>query len=236
MATLISTIITRVRVNWLREPVASYWSDAELLVHAISGINDLWRKVLDLHEEHYLVVDDTNVSLTALSSTLTGIPTNAFRVLSVDPRDLSSSSANIGVEFVARDFNHPDFQLARRTPACEPRGVKLCYTVLGAGPPVDTLTVRVAPQVTAAMNVSLAYLKTHGVTASSDANPIPGESDLAVEAWIAAYARAKEREDQSPDPEALAIYANEKQNIALALTPRQEQELPIVEGMFEGMF
>ena len=55
-------------------------------------------------------------------------------------------------------------------------------------------------------------------------------------AWTVAFARAKEREDRSPDPAWLAIYATEKQNILTRLTPRQTQEPEIVGDMFGEMF
>lgn len=235
MATLTSTLITNARVR-LRETSASYWTDAELLVYAIRGYADLWRMVIDLHMEHFLTVDATNVTLAANTATLTGIPTTCFRIVSIEARDLSNDSANIGLEFIPRDWNHPEMVRARRTAAVNPADNTIYYTVTGQGPPIAALTVRVAPQVSSAMNITLAYIPTHGVTAASDNNPIPGESDLAIEAWIVAHARAKEREDGSPDPDMLAVYANEKQNIRVALTPRQEQELDVVEGMFENMW
>ena len=234
MATLISAIITNARKD-LRETTANFWTDAELLVHALSGINDLWRAVVDLHQEHFLTVDDTNVSLAANTATLGGIPSNCFRIVSIEARDLSSSSAALGLEFVPRDWNHPDMVTARRQAAVDPQHQTIHYTVTGQGPPVGTLSVRVAPKLTSAANLTLAYIPTHGAAASSDNNPIPGESDKAIQAWIVAHARAKEREDGSPDPDMLAIYKNEKDNIKVVLTPRQEQELETVEGMFEGM-
>jgi hypothetical protein len=51
-----------------------------------------------------------------------------------------------------------------------------------------------------------------------------------------AWARAKEREDRSPDPAWFATYSTDKQSLLTALTPRQEQEEEVVEGLFDGMF
>lgn len=234
MATAISTIITNARTKYLRETTARFWTDAELFQHALTGIADLWRMLIDLHKDHKLTIDDTNVTLAANSSQLSGIPANCFRLISIEARDQGDDSDNVGLEFFPRDWNHSDAVNARRQSAVDPHDTNIYYTVTGDGPPVDTLVVRVAPQVTSTVNLTIAYVKTHGVTASGDNNPIPGESDLALEAWITAHARAKEREDGSPDPDMLAIYANEKQNIQVANTPRQEQELATVEGMFEG--
>lgn len=235
MATVISTLITNARTKYLREATASFWSDAELLLHAISGIGDLWRMVIDLHQEHFITEDITNVSLAASTKTLTGVPADCFRIVSIEARDLSSSNSAQGIEFVPRDWNHPDMANARRSAAVTPAGSVINYTVFGQGPPVGTVSVRVAPLISSAVLLALTYIQHHGITASNQNNPIPGDSDLALEAWIAAHARAKEREDGSPDPDLLAVYANEKQNLKAALTPRQEHELVTAEGMFEGM-
>lgn len=235
MATTFQTIVDRARKR-LREDSASFWTDAELLVFALAGASDLWKMVLDLHQEHYMEVDDSNVTLAANTGTLSGIPSTCFRVISIEARDLSTSSANFGLEFFARDWLHPDFVNARRQANIEPSGRQIFYKVVGQGPPVGTLTVRVAPKVTAAVNLTLTYLKTHGATALVDNNPIPGESDLAIEAWTVAHARAKEREDGSPDPAFLAIYKTEKDNLRVVLTPRTEEGDETAVGMYEGFY
>ena len=67
---------------------------------------------------------------------------------------------------------------------------------------------------------------------SASNNPIPGESDNAVVAWTVAYARAKEREDRSPDPNWLAVYATEKQHLLQSLGLRQLQEPEFADAMF----
>ena len=236
MATLISTIITNTRTARLRETSASFWSDAELLVHALSGISEAWRRVVDLHQEHYLTIDETNVTLAAAAASLSGIPSTCFRIVSIEARDLTTSSANFGLEFFPRDWNHPDMTNARRQANIDPTGRPIFYTVVGQGPPVGTMTVRVAPKTTSAVNLTLAYIPTHGADGSDDNNPIPGESDLAIEAWISAHALAKERKLSTPDAEFMGLFESQMQKILTALTPRQEQELETVEGMFEGFY
>jgi hypothetical protein len=235
MPTSTQVLIGRARKH-LREPVAKFWTDAELLVHAIDGYNDLWKMVLDLYEEHYFTFDETNVTLPANSSTLSGIQPNMFRIKSIEARDLTPNSTNRGLEFIPRKWNHYQFEAARRINPVEPNSNTICYLVAGEGPPVSALTVRVAPQVSSVVNLTVAYLKAHSATALESNNPIPGFSDKAIEYWIVAHARAKEREDGSPDPEALAIYANEKMILRVAMEPRQEQELEQVEGLFEGVY
>jgi hypothetical protein len=233
MATTIQTIVDRARATLL-ETTASFWTDAELLTYALACNSDLWGMVIDLHQEHFLTIDETNVSLAANATSLTGVPSTCFRVVSIDVRDPETSSTT-GAEFVPRDWNHPDAVNARRSVAIDPGGAMIPYSVVGQGPPVGTVTVRVHQKVTSAISLTLAYIPTHGTTALVDNNPIPGESDEAVKAWIIAHARAKERPDGSPDPAYMAIYAAEKANIRVRLTPRTEQELEVVEGLFDGM-
>lgn len=232
MATTTQVIVDRARTT-LREASASFWTDAELLVHALAAYSDLWGMAIDLHQEHFLTIDETNVTLSANTYTLSGVPSTCFRVVSIEIRDPSASST-AGVEFIPRDWNHSDMVNARRSPACDPGSAVIPYCVIAAGPPVGTVTVRIGQRVTSALNLTLAYIPTHGVTALVDNNPIPGESDEAVKFYIIAHARAKEREDGSPDPAFMALYEREKALIRVRLTPRTEQELEMVEGMFEG--
>jgi glucose/arabinose dehydrogenase len=58
MSTL-NALILRARTEILHEPVARFWSDAELLNHAIYGVNDLWRMVVDLREEHFFTIEES---------------------------------------------------------------------------------------------------------------------------------------------------------------------------------
>ncbi len=48
-----------------------------------------------------------------------------------------------------------------------------------------------------------------------------------------AHALAKERPDRKPDPDWLALYATEKTNIEVFVTPRQEDEPDVAEGVHE---
>lgn len=240
MATLISTIRDKARKTLL-ETSASFWSEAELLEHFVDGAKDLWGAIIDLHQEHYLTLDITNVSMAASSSTLTGVPSDVFRVLLIEPRDTSSAGSGRHIEFVPRDYNSAEFQNARAASSLNPStGGTVFYCISQAGAPVAAPTIHVAPQLSSALTLRLAYIPTLADSAFNDAstdyNPIPGEADNALYAWIVAYGRAKERDDRSPDPNWLAIYATEKQAILTRLTPRQEQEPEYVEGMFEGFW
>jgi hypothetical protein len=237
MATTLATIRDKSRKSLL-ETSASFWSEAELLEHLVDGIKDLWGAVVDLHQEHFATIDATNVSMAASSSTLTGVPADVFRVLLIEPRDLSSSGSGRNVQFIPRDYNSPEFAAARSISAQDPAGtLYVYYAVIGAGAPTAAPTIQVAPQLSTALNLRLMYIPTLASTAfddpDTDNNPIPGESDNALFAWTMAYARAKEREDRSPDPNWLAVYATEKQNVLTRLTPRQEQEPEYVSGLFD---
>lgn len=235
MATLMSALLAQTREN-LVESTAAYWTDAALLVHANNGIKDLWRRINDLYQEYFVTVDDTNVTLTANGASLTGVPADVFRIVAIEPRIVGASSVNPGLIFQPRKYNHRDFQQARAQTVREPNNTVVFYDVMNAGAPVGAPTILVAPRVTSAVNLRLTYNQTLPTKVAGDSNPIPGESDNALVAWMTAYARAKEREDRAPDPEWLAIYGTEKTNLVQQLTPRSIQEPEMVEGFFEDLW
>ncbi len=237
MSTVLGTIRDNAR-QVLLETTASFWSEAELASIMIDGIKDMWGAIVDLHQEHFATDDATNVSLAASSNSLTGVPSDVFRVLLIEPRDLTSTASGRNIRFVPRDYNSPEFENARAMSSQDPsNGLVIYYAVWSAGAPVGAPTIKTAPQISSALNLRLVYIPSLADSAyndfSTDVNPIPGESDNALKAWTIAYARAKERDDRSPDPNWLAVYATEKQNIITRLTPRQEQEPEYVTGMFD---
>lgn len=239
MATLLSAIETQARRH-INEGTASFWSSAELIDIANNGITDMWGAILDLYQEHYLTVDVTNVTYAAEAEVLANVPTDVFRVFSIEPKDTTSGGAYNKLQFVPRDYNSPDFVAARSASSINPsNGGVVYYAISGAGAPVGAPTVRVAPKMSAALaaaTLRFSYNPTIAAKAAGDDNPIPGGSDNALIAWIVAYARAKEREDRSPDANWLAVYATEKQNILTRLTPRTSQEPEFVEPLFYNLW
>jgi len=235
MATLLSALITDARKH-LNETAAAYWSDAELTAIANKGMKDLWRQINDLYENYFVTVDDTNVTLAASTATLTGVPTDVFRVVTIEPRIVGSTNPNPGVIFKPRSYTHPDFQKARAMGDVTPTGTVIFYDLMNPGAPVGAPSIRVAPTISSAINLRLVYNQVIPDVTTAQSNPIPGESDNAIVAWIVAYARAKERDDRAPDAEWLAIYATEKTNLTSQLTPRSIQEPQVVEGMFEDQW
>lgn len=233
MATLLSKIETDARKHLL-EATASFWTSDELIVHINDGIKDLWRMIIDLHQEHFMTVDATNVSLAKDTTDLTGVPADVFRVLLLRARDVSNISGARGMTFIPRDYNSDEFQSAQTLPSQDPRGLILYYNIQGAGAPTGAPTIQVAPQITSATNLTLAYIPIQTTLTSSGNNPIPGDSDAALVHYTVAMARAKEREDRSPDPTHLQLYSTHKQNLRTVLTPRQEQEPDVVEALFQG--
>ena len=214
-----------------------FWTDAELLSIATRGTTDLWAAIVDLHEEHFLTNDSTNVSLASGDTSLTGVPADTFRVYLIEPRDVSETGANRYVLFIPRDYNHQEFINARMYPQLTPSfGTNIFYALAGAGGPNAAPTIYTAPKVSAEILLRFVYIPVLGVSAYTLAtsNPIPGESDHALIAWIVAYARAKEREDRSPDPTWIAVYATEKQSLLMRMVPRQEQEPQVVDGLFDS--
>lgn len=212
-----------------------FWSSAELIGIANDGLVDLWGAIVDLHQEHFQTVDVTNVSIAAESLSLTGVPADCFRVLSIEPRDTTSSGSYRDLLFRPRHDNHDDMVNARSQGSLNPTiGGVVYYTLTQAGAPVAAPTVLCAPKLSTAITLRFVYVPTLAVKTASDSNPIGGGSDNAVIAWIVAYARAKEREDRMPDPNWLAIYATEKRNILTRSTPRQEHEAETVDDLFDA--
>lgn len=232
MATALSSIMTDARTTLL-ESSASYWADSELIGHANNGIRDLWASIIDLYQDHIVTIDESNMSIAASTNTITGVPTDLFRVLMIQPRTLGSSSSNPGLIFQPRTLTHRDFVQAQASPAITPRDAVIYYCVINAGAPVGAPSIRIAPTVSTAVSLSVWYNPTIATKTSSDNNPIPGESDKALIHYIIAFARAKEREDRSPDPEHLSIYATEKRKLLSALTPRSVQEPEVVEAFWQ---
>lgn len=211
-----------------------FWSDEEIFVYAKNGTTDLWKAVIDLHHEHFLTLNSTDVSLASGVNQLTGVPIDTFRVYLIE-----STSTTTGCLFVPRAVNNRDFVAARWqgiqapvTPTC---GVVVYYCLTGVGAPNSAPVILTAPALSAAVSLNFWYvpiLGVHQYTLETSRNPIPGESDQALISWIIAYMRAKERDDRSPDPSWLAVYATEKTNLLASLTPRQEQDAEYVESIF----
>ena len=233
--TTIATIETLVRRHLL-ETTASFWTAAELNDITVAGVRDLWRDIVDLKQEHYLVVNTTDVSMPADTSTLRGVPADTHKVYLIEPRDLSSTSSNSNLYFLPLEYNHANFQSARSQADITPEGAVIYYAIMKTGSPFEAPEIRVAPQVNAAVNLTYVYVPTIGPLDAQSLVPIPGEADNALVAWTIAYARAKEREDRSPDPGWIAIYSTEKQHILQSLGVRQLQEPQIVDGLFAELW
>lgn len=231
MATTLQTIVDITRRH-LNAPAATetFWTDAELVAIINRGIRDLWRSINDNFQDYFLTVDSTNVSLAAGAGQLTGVPAGVSIIRALEPRTLSTAQ----IVFRPKPYDHADFQSARAATAINPsQGGTVWWHVIGAGAPVAAPTILVAPTLASTLNLTLIYVPTIDDVAIGANNPIPGESDNALVAWAVAYARAKEREDRSPDPAWISVYGTEKQEILVGLTPRQTEEEDVVEAMFE---
>lgn len=229
MATTLQTLITRVRQRLL-EPTARFWSDDELLAIASDGIRDLWKAVKSVNL-NYVATLTQSVSLGPHTDSLSGVPDDVTVILGIEP---VNPHQHHELFFRPLSYFDPRFQAARAMDAVDPRHRTIWYDIFGQGAPIAAPTIRIAPQVTSSVSLQLGYVPTIGALTTASINPMPGETDNAVVAWTVAYARAKEREDRSPDPEWLAVYATDKANLVTSvLPPRQEDELPVVDGLFE---
>jgi hypothetical protein len=232
MATTLGALETAARLH-LQEITAAFWTSAELIDILNKGIQNLWGAVVDLHEEHYMTVDVTNVSQAVDGTTLTGVPSDVFRILLIEPRDTTSASATRHVQYFPRDYASADFRNARQLTSQDPSaGLTILYAMSQAGPPVGTPTVLVAPKLSSALTLRFVYVPSQAVLASSGNNPIPGESDNALVAWCVAYAKAKESPNGTPDLTWLSVFKTEKDALLVRLAPRQTQEPTIVEDLF----
>ncbi len=232
MATLISAIETQARRH-LVESTAAFWTSAEMVDITIKGIFDLWRDVVDLKAEHYITVDTTNVTMAASTATLTGVPADVHKIYLIEPLNNTSTGTNQNMHFTPMDYNDPVFRSARASSSSDPSNVNIYYAITGQGAPVAAPTVHVAPTVTSTVALRFVYVPTLATMTAASTVPIPGEADNALIAWTVAYARAKERDDRSPDPGWLTVYATEKQHLLQSLGLRQLQEPEYVKAMFE---
>jgi hypothetical protein len=214
----------------LLESTENFWTDAELLRHLNFGIKDLWRAISD-NQQDYFFTTATGITMAASTSTLSGLPTDVAKVLGIEPVTMESYPA---LKFFPRKYNAPDMQAQRALPAQDPTSTgPIFYAVTGAGAPIGAPTIYVAPIVSSAVPLRLMYTPTTPTIVAANANPVPGESDDALVAWIVAHALGREREDRKPDPDWLSKYANEKKNILTFLAPRQEDEPDYAEAIFE---
>lgn len=235
-STLVSSLLYSVRQT-LKEtaPVqAPFWNDQELIDIVNRGAKDLWRAIVDLYEHHFLTINDTDVFIQANSSVLMGVPDDCYRVVLIEPRVIGGSSPNPGLIFKPLHWQDGRFQNARALSAASPNNQVVYYDQHTQGAPVGAPVVRIGPQLSDSVLLTIAYNHTLAVFDEDDTNPIPGESDNALIAWTVAYARAKERDDTAPDPKWLQVYNTEKMNLIKQIPPRQIQEPEFVEGMFEG--
>lgn len=235
MATTIAVIVANARTN-VNESTASFWTDAELLVHAVHGIKDLWRSVKDTLQDHFFTIlaDGATLYQDTDGTTITGVPADVAEVRLLEPYDLATYPSII---FRPLAYNHPDFQNARGQTSQSPNnGGVIYYAITGAGGPVGAPTIYVAPKLSGRLHLRLMYVPNIGVLTSASNNPVPGESDKAVECWICAYALGKQNPDSTFTPDAtwMEMYKAEKDKIITAVTPRQTQEVQIAEALFES--
>lgn len=232
MPSRLSDIEALVRTTPLIEPSAKFWSSAELISIINLGIKDLWRDIVDLKQEHFLTIDNTNVIMPQSSFTLQGVPNDVHKIYMIEPRDLTAAGQGRATIFTPLDYNHLTFQAARAQPSTDPANCTVYYCPMKAGGPVMTTEIRVAPTITSDLPLSFCYVPTLATLPSAGIVPIPGEADNALVAWTVAYARAKESETRAPDATWLAVYNTEKAHLLGSLGLRQYQENTYAEAIF----
>jgi len=232
MATTIGNIETLVRQR-LNEITPRFWTSQEITDIIISGIKDLWRDIVEVKQEHFFKVNNTDVYFPAESLALAGVPLDIHKIYNIEPRDITVNATNHGLKFTPLDYNDKDFQAARTMDAIEPSSAEIYYSITGAGGPIDAPTIYCSPKVTADVDISLAYIPNLPDMNTNSQIPIPGEVTNALVTWGVSYARAKEREDRAPDPGWLSLYATEKAHILESLGRREYQENTFAKAVFE---
>jgi hypothetical protein len=232
MAATFSTIETIAR-RQLIETTARFWTSPELTDIIAAGVRDLWRDIVDLKQEHFLIRNNTDVFLDPSTDTLRGVPADVHKVYLIEPVSISENGSNEGLQFRPLPYNHQTFQLARTRPAIDPSNDTIYYEITQPGGPVTAPVIYVAPKVTSQVALSFVYVPTLGDFTTNSIVPIPGESTNALVAWTVAFARAKERDDRSVDPNSLAIFATEKQHLLQSLGLRQYQEPQYADAVYE---
>lgn len=230
MATLMSYIITMSR-DRLQEPVPAFWSNAELLRYGNRGVRDMWRRLKTTNQDFFHQIS-TIVTQDVNATQLSAVPTNVSQIHGIEPVDLQRFNC---LYYRRKDYNHIDFTTARASDAVDPiNGSIIWYAPTQAGAPIAAPVILVAPKVSAQVALRLTFTPTVGnELVSTDPNPIPGESDNALMHWICAFAKGKQRPDQKPDPDEMAMYKDEMATIVASETPRDDSEPEVVEAMFE---
>jgi len=242
----LGAIVARTRVQILAPLVQSgaispdqFWADDELLAHLLAGCKDLWRALVDLHQDHFVSVN-TAVILPAIADALVRVPSDLFRILFLHPLDSSDSSTR-AIRFRRASLTSLDFTSAMTRAAIDPLGTGglVYYALVNAGSPVMTPAIHVAPRVNSDVACRLVYVPTLPGTLNADSmNPIPGESDHALMAWTAAYALGKQNPDGTfaPDTTWLQVYSTEKESIKIVTEPRDASSPSIIRGVFDDTF
>lgn len=229
---MVASAILAAARDKLLETTESFFDDDELLRSLNLGVKDLWRSISDTFQDYFFTIG--SVSQAANATSLSSVPTDVAKVQGIEPSDLSASPS---LKYFPRKYTDADMQNARGASAQDPGSAgPIFYAVTGAGGPVGAPTIYVAPKLSSAVALKLIYTPTTPamtLTPTDTPNPIPGESDDALIAWVIAHALARDAEDRKPDPDWLAKYATEKTNILTFLTPRQEDEPDVAEGVHE---
>lgn len=235
MSTTCASLITRVR-DLINESTASFWSDAELLRYMNGAINDLYRRIKDNIQDDFFTLDESNVSAAASTAALTGVPSNVAEIRQLLPRSIVSYP---NLRFWPRKWTDYDFQAARASTALDPiSGGDVFYAIYGTGGPVGAPNIEIAPTLSAAVPLTLAYVPSRTeITSDATVNPIPGESDMALVYYTTAHALGRtphgDNDTMRPDSAYMKLFEQEAVKIVVASTPRQTDEPDVAEAFFE---
>lgn len=233
-----SNIIAAARLKLLEpapEVPSSFWKDAELLTHLNEGVKDLWRAITDTLQDYWFTTS-TAVTMASGALQLSNVPADVSRIIGIEPVTPNNYPT---LNFFPKRYTHPDMIAARATDPQDPSVAgPIFYSPTGAGAPVGTPVIYVAPPITQTVPIRLTYVPVAPdltITAPDSPNPVPGESNGALIAWVVAHAITKDADggSRAPDSDWLAKYATEKTNILTFLTPRTDDEPQVAEAIHE---
>ncbi len=125
---------------------APFWTEDELFQLIVAGCKDLWKAIVDLHQGHFVrFVDSTSTPVGTLTlpagvsarmTFMTGVPTDCFRIMNIEPENLTNTTASGLVRyFKPSAMNSRDFQAARAPGIlCDCTSLDVClYTTHLAG-------------------------------------------------------------------------------------------------------
>ena len=221
METLLN-VRTLVRDN-IDEPVANYWSDAELNRKISERQLDLWRKILQIRKDYFLGTFTLTLVVGQYRYTPPAIASDIWRIETIR----TTSDGYQGLIWSPMNANSPEFQDGLRSDVPVYNPYRIYYSLRN----VATLDISPLPQQVIAAQVDYIQLPT-AVAADADTFLIPDPFLAYIQ--YAATADALAKGPVGDVAHWLGRAADAWKDIMQALdTPREDQGPDVVLGAFQ---